>query len=338
MSNEVENNNTVSEPWILTMIVVAMIGAAIISIIGIHAIYNIYHRNINKGVSRYLYVSGFISFWLVCIGYAFFRTDLILPMGSIINCKIGFYLTTNGYFISKVLLLSIFLTRIDSVFGTSALGYSKSFLIITFIIIVLIVLILNILFVYDSWYMITLQSVSNSNIRVCTTGISRHTLKVIILILLFLMDITSSLFVCALFIYKLRKLIALRVSTTDNGIKPNISKFSKLIRKQTILVIIACLSSFIVMVVGVAFPPIALLVHVDVVINSFCVYMLFSFSDKIWNRIMDICCYCCLYCGELDDYRITIREKPKILSGTVKQQKSTDNVQLSNVETIPNCI
>eukprot|EP01083_Nonionella_stella_P076161 207402_1 len=314
-----DTDDTFSAPWLFTMIISGIIGIIFIAVTGIQSIYHFYHDNTNVGLGRILYIIFFITNWLTCIGYAFFRIDIILPMGSIINCKLGFYLTTNGVFLSKLALFTIFVYRIDLAFHSSALGYPRPVLVCTMISYIVGIIVLNIMFMIVTWPLVKLVSAEYAifdTIGMCTTGtVTSNDLYTLTLGLLFLGDTIFTIFVCVLFVYKLKKVVAMArgdraFSSQSENERQRTRKLTKVIRKQTILVLIASISSFAVFAGGaLLLPGLSLMMPVDGIINTFCIWLMFSFADPIWNKIVKTCCFCCFCtcCGSQKDYTMTMR-------------------------------
>eukprot|EP01083_Nonionella_stella_P314746 1135159_1 len=319
-NDESDSDDTFSAPWLIIMVVSGMLGIIFIAVAGIQSVYHFYHDNTNEGIGRILYIIFFLSYWLTCIGYAIFRIDIMLPMGSLINCKIGFYLTTNGVFLSKLALFTIFVYRIDLAFHSSALGYPRPFLFCTMMSYIIGIIVLNVLFIIVTWPLVRLISADYTilghdlNIGMCTTGtVTSNDLYTMTLGLLFLGDTIFTVFVCGLFVYKLKKVVAM---TKDDGgfiqsknDKERTGKLTKVIRKQTILVLIASISSFAAFAGGAIIPGLSLTIPLDAIINTFCVWLMFSFADPIWNKIVKTCCFCCFCtcCGSQKDYTMTMR-------------------------------
>ena len=146
-----QEEETYAVYWIFSMVGSGLLGVLIIFIISIHSIYNLYNSKIHTPFTRRLYIAFFLFYWITCIGYAFFRINLIIPMGYIINCKYGVYLTTNSLFVSRILLFSLFCIKIHFAFHQSALGYSRKFLLILWSSFIVIASTLNALYMYVTW-------------------------------------------------------------------------------------------------------------------------------------------------------------------------------------------
>ena len=191
------------------MIGSGLLGIPIIFAIAIHSIYNLYKSKINTPCTRILYITFFLFYWITCIGYALFRINLIIPMGSIVNCKYGVYLTTNSLFVAKIILFTIFLLKIDFAFHSSALGYSRIFLSIIWSVYTIGICILNAMFMYVTWDLIVFVESSYLNgtisIGMCTTGVNVTTNYTYVVGCIFLGDAFFSIVVCLLFVYKLYK-------------------------------------------------------------------------------------------------------------------------------------
>ena len=196
------------------MIICGMLGMVRIFLMTAHSMKHFLRNKIIRVFQKVLYIIYFLIAFLCCCSYALLRTDLILPMGTEdgIDCKLGLYITTNTVFLSKVLLFSIFVYRIDSAFHASALGYPRSFLLCLLISYYLICFTLNAAHIYTSWPLVIFEksrsedviasNISN-DIGLCTTSSNRQ--LSVVLGALFLGDMIFSVIVCALFVYKLRK-------------------------------------------------------------------------------------------------------------------------------------
>merc|ERR1712228_41540 len=141
------------------------------------------------------------------------------------------------------------------------------------------------------------------NVSMCTTGAVSAGYS-IVLGLAFLTDVIFTIVVCALFITKLR-MVSKSVSSSSGYNQRQhrfIVKLAKLTRKYTILVLIACISSLSILGIGAIHLSLTLLMPIDVTINAFCVWLMFSFADnqKIFKKILQ-CCYC-RCCGDQKEF------------------------------------
>eukprot|EP01084_Bolivina_argentea_P149329 260872_1 len=114
--------------WLYVVTGTAFVSAIGVLAIGVHSTINQKKKKIGNKFSKSLYSTFYILGFITCIGFALARTNSILPMGATISCKIGFYLTINGVYLTKILLFIIFLYRIDLAFHLSAIGYHRGFL------------------------------------------------------------------------------------------------------------------------------------------------------------------------------------------------------------------
>ena len=62
-----------------------------------------------------------------------------------------------------------------------------------------------------------------------------------------------------------------------------------MIRKLTILVIISLSTSMICLVGSAVFANFCLMFPFDAMVNVFCVWLMFSFGDAVWNRMLAVC-------------------------------------------------
>eukprot|EP01084_Bolivina_argentea_P148365 259407_1 len=114
-----------SPTWLYIVVITGVLSAIGILIITIHSTKHQKNQAIGTKFSRTFYIVFYVLGFTTCIGFAFLRTNLLLPMGTVISCKIGYYLTINGVYFSKLLLFVIFLYRIDLAFHQSALAYHR---------------------------------------------------------------------------------------------------------------------------------------------------------------------------------------------------------------------
>ena len=77
-------------------------------------------------------------------------------------------------------------------------------------------------------------------------------------------------------------------------------KLKRIMHKQTLLVILATVTSIIVFFAGSIYGAISLLVPLDLCANSLCIWFMFRFADNVWNKIVH-CCDCCGCCGGMKD-------------------------------------
>ena len=78
----------------------------------------------------------------------------------------------------------------------------------------------------------------------------------------------------------------------------------RLIRKSTSLVVVACLTSICTLGIGAVVRGFALLIPIDVTVNVICVWLMFSFTNQVWKRILKYlccCCYCYVFKEEFDE-------------------------------------
>ena len=190
--------------WLYTMMGSGLIGIVLTGIMSIHSIYNLYHSKLTDKFSRIIYCVFFLSYFQACIAYAFFRTDMLLPMGTSIPCTFGFLYGTQCVFLGKLTLFIIFILRIDLAFHSSALGYPRPFLAAVMGMYCIIICAQDAAFIYDAIGLISLYPSSRTIINVCTTGNSSK-IYVYIVGSMSTGDILFSIFVCSLFVYKLDK-------------------------------------------------------------------------------------------------------------------------------------
>ena len=272
------------------------IAAVVIAIIGTHSIYHEQQNKFGSKLSRALSIMFFSASFMSSIGYAFFRSNFILPMGENISCLFGYYWTTNAIFMSKTLLFSIFLYRVHLVFGKSGLAYSPFFLKCILLSYIILISTGNVLFTIASYSYVHLFRY-NTTFGICTTGTlnSKNNFLSMVMISLFVGDVTYSIFVCGLFVNKLRQTI--NGSTSDASKQQN-DELILLSRKQTILVIFACVSSLFTLGMSARIAGISLLVSFDTMTNAICVWFMYNFNKNKWNMFIKYVCfcwYCCFY-------------------------------------------
>eukprot|EP01083_Nonionella_stella_P026337 72436_1 len=292
--------------WIYLAFVIGIGSAVIITFIGSHTIYHEQRDKIGSRSSRFVSILFFTAGWITCIAFACFRSDLILPMGTSIPCRFGFFLCTNGLYICKLLLLIIFLYRIHLAFGASALAYSTTFLISVSIVWAVIMTALNVSFMVVSWNVVALQVLrDDSTLHMCTsagigTDAEQQRVFIVVIILTFF-DVFSSCFVCGLFVHKLRSVITMtRAETESHGAR----KFNMVLlaRKQTTLVVAACITSILTLGLLPVTPGVNYCISLDIAANAICVWLMYSFNKKMWNgciKYVCCCCYCCVYKEEV---------------------------------------
>merc|ERR1712154_695250 len=73
-----------------------------------------------------------------------------------------------------------------------------------------------------------------------------------------------------------------------------IIKIKNIMKKQTILVCIALMSSIIYWLVSIWYSPISIQSGWDIIINSLCIWLMFGSAENVWNWISRyICCHIC---------------------------------------------
>eukprot|EP01084_Bolivina_argentea_P050402 92673_1 len=241
--------------FVYMTVISGTIGLTVIAIIGIHSVYHEQQDRIGSKFSRGLSIVFFTITFLSCLAFALFRTNLILPMGESIGCHFAYNFSIQGVYFSKILLFVIFLYRIHLVFYKSTMRYSPLFLISNLLIYFIVASAGNIWHTIAAEPLIHLQTftLSSTSIGLCTTlgkgTDEQHDLRRNALFFLSGGDVIYSIFVCWLFIRKLRVVIKLvDVNTeTHSGRK---YAMMLLCRKQTILVIFACTTSILTIGMG----------------------------------------------------------------------------------------
>eukprot|EP01083_Nonionella_stella_P028049 77249_1 len=292
--------------WIYLAFITGLGGSIIILVIGSHTIYHEQRTKIGMKHSRFISILFFTISWITCIGFGFFRSNLILPMGSSIPCLFGYYLGISGVFLCKIFLFVIFLYRIHLAFGETSYGYSVPFLITVSFSYFFVISLLYGLYVLNSWSAVGFRTLSqDSTLGVCTIAgrmaNAQHKLMTFIRLSIGLGDVVYSLFVCGLFVYKLVQIIKATRSETEthNARKSNMVL---LVRKQTTLVFIACITSILTIGSSAVVSGPNYCVAIDMTTNAICVWLMYSFTKQIWNGcIKYVCCcfYCCVYRQEL---------------------------------------
>eukprot|EP01084_Bolivina_argentea_P205054 350326_1 len=318
--------------WLYAAVILAIIGAILITIIGIHSIYQEQRAKLGSKWSRALSVIFFISGWISCIAFGLFRTNLILPMGDKISCHFGFYLSSNGVFFAKIFMYCIFLYRIHLAFHSSSLGYKSSFLIIVLMIGIIASGIMNILHIILTLELVHFEHLTHhSTIGICTsafTGTNEQRRKISIFLgCMFLGDALYSCFVCGLFLHKLRSVINMTnpENETHGHRRYNMILLS---RKQAILVTFACLSSLLIFGLSAVIDEMAYVVSVDSAVNSFCIWFMYSFNKKKWRTFVKYVC-CCCYC-------LAYKEEAIVSMHSFTERYSTKDKE--NVDIPPNSI
>eukprot|EP01084_Bolivina_argentea_P290574 499149_1 len=330
-------STTYPPEWVQATVVTGMIGIFVIAIVGVHSTWHLLKEEVGSKFSRALYISFFIMSALTCFSFAFLRTDLILPMGDGIDCRIGFYCSTQGTFLTKIFLFMIFIYKIDLAFHESALAYSRWCLGLTVGIYSIIILALNALHMNVTWKLINLASFEfqDKSYGLCTSANdaeefeSASKMKLELYGAMFVGDTIFSIFVCSLFIYKLNKVVRMMKEDKANGDV----KLAHLVRKQTILVIVACLTSALSLGIGSVFGPASLMISIDMATNAICVSLMFTFSDKYWRFIVRrvcCCCYCCVFKEEFLIQMTSISKKYSIRRDTHRQDSNDNNNKKNN--------
>eukprot|EP01084_Bolivina_argentea_P148546 259669_1 len=325
--------------YVYLMIGSGMVGMILIAAFAIHSMYHFIHDDINHGLSRWLYISYFSFSWILCFSYSFLKSNLIFPMGTSIDCKVGMYCIAYSLIFCKIALFLIFMYRIDIAFHSSALAYPRkclSIIIITYIILGILLNVGYVLMTYKDLKLIKLPYFGNESDGMCTFGSDVDTsIMMVVLGGGALADIIYSILVGSLFVYKLNKVVkmtesqpqksmSLRASTNNRPAKEN--RLQKVMKKQTILVSLACISDIIFIGMYVADPSINLLLPMDTIINVFCAWLMFTFADPVWNKIVKICC-CCCYCFAHNKHNllITLHSLPKAFSMNSNSTKTKNN-------------
>eukprot|EP01083_Nonionella_stella_P026340 72443_1 len=321
--------------WIYLASIIGICGAIIIACIGAHTIYHEQRSKIGLKLSRVLSVLFFTSCWITCIAFAFFRSNLILPMGTSIDCHFGFLLSINGVFVSKVLLFIIFLYRIHFAFSRSALRYSVPFLITVSATYMIIISVLNGLFIAASTSVIRFRTLLNdSTLGICTTegtGTDEQENRIItVLACIALGDLIYSIFICGLFVHKLRSAIKMTKAESESHGQRKM-KLILLARKQTTLVIVACVTSILTIGMSAVTAGPGYCVSLDVATNAVCVWLMYSFNKKIWKGCIKYVCCCCYCCVNKETFAKMIRAI-SMSSARSKPAESRDQIQSATAE------
>eukprot|EP01084_Bolivina_argentea_P050401 92670_1 len=289
--------------FVYMAIISGSIGLTVIAIIGIHCVYHEQQDKIGSRFSRGLSITFFTISCLSCLAFTLFRTNMILPMGESISCHFGYYFSIQGVYLSKILLFVIFLYRIHLAFHSSTMRYSPLFLKINLLVYFIICTAGNIWHTIATEPLIHLQTLtlSTTSIAVCTT-VGKGTemqqdLRRNALVFISIGDVIYSIFICWLFIRKLRVVIKLvDVNTeTHSGRK---YAMMLLCRKQTILVIFACTTSILTIGMSSQVSGFGLMVSFDLMTNAICVWFMYSFNKHKWYlfiKYVCCCCYCCIF-------------------------------------------
>eukprot|EP01084_Bolivina_argentea_P075734 137253_1 len=338
------NNNTepieyevfpYSPYWLFAMVVTGFIGVLLISCMAGHSLYHLYRNQIGNKPARLLYITYFISYLITCIGYALFRTDLILPMGTIINCRLGVYLTTNAVFLSKLLLFIIFLYKIDLVFSNSSLQYSRMFLSIIMITYVVSICSLDFAYMFVAWDIIQFRKTTTSlfgninGVGICTTGVNVTKEWSIVLGLLFVGDAIFSFLMCFLFVYKLY-IVNKPIQRESLNDADEDNKLAILMRKQTLLVLLAMITSFLMLGLGATnkhLGIISLFMPIDATVNVFCIWLMFAFANPIWNKLLYCCCFCG-YCCNKENLLQSLSQKMESLRSATDVKHIQNNITI----------
>lgn len=350
------NDNHISIDIIYTMIVSGILGCILISCLAIHTLYHIYTKKLGTHFSTICYVLFFSTCLLSNMGFALFRSNILLPMGTSIDCKIGYYFSVFGWILTRVLIVTIFLLKIDLAFYDSALGFSRKTLFMIGIPNMTISSIGLIWWTIESWTSIKALNdhsddvMEENMIIVCAIDSYSTTLQ-ILPIFSFLNDFISNGIVCAMFVYKLHKVIKHtsavtssvipRIKTGNNSKELSQSRsrtprnnykhrqqnhLQRLMKKQTILVIIASISSLLFLVSAPAVYDISFLLGIDCTINVVCVWLMFSFADQVWNGTIHAFCFLCCCGRDGSDFIM----HPKLLE--LKKQISRSLKKISMVK------
>eukprot|EP01083_Nonionella_stella_P053269 140960_1 len=289
--------------WIYLSCIFGILGSIIVVAIGTHVIYHEQQSKIGLKASRRLSVLFFTTSLLTCVAFGFFRFNLIFP---ILDCHLGFYLSNSCVFVSKLLLFNIFLYRIHLAFGSSALRYSTSFLICALITYLISACGLYAAYIVYSWKLVHFQLLSaHSDLGICTTVGSdlipgnedARGPQRIVTVLLFLCDVSFSMFVCGLFVHKLRAVIKMTKPESEAH-EHRKQNMVLLARKQTALVTIACVTSALTVGMDAVTPGPGYCLSFDAIVNAVCVWLMYKFTKNIWNACIKsicCCCYCCVY-------------------------------------------
>eukprot|EP01083_Nonionella_stella_P035610 97142_1 len=320
--------------WIYLSCIFGIVGAIIVIGIGSHTIYHERQSKIGIKVSRCLSVLFFTTNLLTCIAFAFFRFNLIFP---IMDCHLGFYLSNTSVFVSKLLLFNIFLYRIHLAFGSSALRYSTSFLLCASLTYIISAGGLFVVYIIYSWKLIHFQPLSaGSDLGICTTVSSDfiegnevviHDGDVrIVTALLFLCDVLFSVFVCGLFVHKLLSVIKMTnaESATHVNRKQNMILLA---RKQTTLVIIACVTSALTIGMDAVVPGPGYCTSFDAAVNTICVWLMYKFNKNVWNMCIKSVCCCCYCCVYKEDFMARMRA----MSSSADEIKTDTDIQNDTV-------
>ena len=109
-------------------------------------------------------------------------------------------------------------------------------------------------------------------------------------------------------------------------------RLKRTIGKQTLLVAVATSTSLVIFFLGAFYAAISLLIPLDFLMNSLCVWFMFRFADGLWDKIVDFC-DCCGCCGSMKDPDLTRTDTlSKIGSQGVVQNPNTATNQVGTTD------
>ncbi|ETO18011.1 hypothetical protein RFI_19282 [Reticulomyxa filosa] len=259
-------------------------------------------------------IAVFVSFFIVCVSYSFFKIDILFSMGPSgeedkrrerqlhVSCDFSYLFSWWSFYVSRICLWLCFMVRIFMTFRSSTLAYNSNFLVVLTVLYVLLQCAAMSLILYFGVLRIGTELVYVPQMRlgVCTSKYFQLSVYTYFTAAYIIAEICFQLLVCFLFVSKLRKLVIMGEHTSGESessrpsstTKKREDRLRRVMHKQTILVAI-CVISTLIFMIGVQQAQVTFLIPIDCIVNTFCVWFMFRFADAMWNSAVSLCCKPC---------------------------------------------
>jgi hypothetical protein len=271
---------------------------------------SLFYRQVRKNRAKIDKYKSHEAIWvtwvLLFVGFGFSVCQGLLENWLTPDCGVAWlqWATFFFYTLHRSLLLFSFLHRLRFVFKNSAYAYPEAFYTVSFVVISINFVASFIIYGVDygityvdisMWTGLSGSIICSWNFGLLFTTIARPA------------EIILTFILIVAFLYKLWKLN----QNTKKVITAKTSQLLVIFRKITWLTICAIFSTVIVTFGYINYKPLVTLFSLDVVFNSFCVFLMFQFNQSFIRPCFgtdcnhccclkcDGCCKCRLICGEV---------------------------------------
>eukprot|EP01084_Bolivina_argentea_P269682 458380_1 len=268
-----------------------LFGCVVSIILTVHVVYN-YISSASKQpyYTYWLVITHLITAFIVCIVYAFIRNNLFTQISSsefnTFQCTVSIFGSYAVMMINRYVNYVLFVYRIKIVFKDTVYDYNHK-IYIAYYIVPPIIGITQYLIVILSVNLQNMALIGNETNSFLFCSLSKlGQIWIIIASISGLIDFIQSAGLLYMFIKGLYS-VNQNVETANNRVVI-------LMKKQTILVSITIVSTFMYWTIAALFKWFAPFVCLDLIVNSICIWLMFTWSKKYWTFCIDYgCCYCC---------------------------------------------